>query len=72
MKKLLEAGNEYCKQSTWKDLALVKFCLAAIGVVIGLLIPDSARTAAFWIAGAVFLVTYIPLMRKFFRIILKK
>ncbi len=27
MKKLLEIGNLYASESTWKDFALVKLCL---------------------------------------------
>ena len=72
MKKLFEYANIYAKQSTWKDFALVKFCLCAIGVIIGVLLPESVRTAALIIAGAIFVITYIPLMIKFIMIIKKK
>ncbi len=27
MKNLFEIGNQYVKESDWKDLALIKFCL---------------------------------------------
>lgn len=72
MKKLFEYANTYAKQSTWKDFALVKFCLCAIGVIIGVLLPESVRTATLIIAGAIFVITYIPLMIKFIMIIKKK
>lgn len=72
MKKLFEYANIYAKQSTWKDFALVKFCLCAIGVIIGVLLPKSVQTYALIIAGAIFVITYIPLMIKFARIIKKK
>lgn len=72
MKKLFEYANIYAKQSTWKDFALVKFCLCAIGVIIGVLLPESVRTATLIIAGAIFVITYIPLMIKFIMIIKKK
>lgn len=72
MKKLFEYANIYAKQSTWKDFALVKFCLCAIGVIIGVLLPESVRTATLIIAGAIFVITYIPLMIKFIIIIKKK
>lgn len=72
MSKLFENANEYCRQSNWKDLAMLKFCLCAIGIVIGLFIPDTARTAVLIVALIVFVVTYIPLMKKFFKICFKK
>lgn len=36
MNKLFEAANQYVKESDWKDLALVKLCLCAMGVIIGI------------------------------------
>ena len=71
MRKLLELGNQYAAESTWKDFALVKFCLCAMGVMIGTLLPEKHERKTIRIAGAVFLLTYIPLMAKVFRIILR-
>ena len=39
MKCLFSCANQYVKESDWKDFALVKLCLCAIGVMIGLAIP---------------------------------
>ncbi|WP_417298267.1 permease of phosphate ABC transporter, partial [Eisenbergiella porci] len=61
MKCLFSYANEYVKESDWKDLALVKFCLCATGVMIGLCIPKEKKKVPLLIAGAVFTVTYIPL-----------
>ena len=72
MKWLFDAADRYVAQSNWKDLALVKFCLCAIGVIIGVLLPVSAKKTAFWIALLVFIVTYIVLMTKFFRVLFAK
>ena len=72
MKCLFSYANEYVKESDWKDLALVKFCLCATGVMIGLCIPKEKKKVPLLIAGAVFTVTYIPLMTKLLRIILRK
>lgn len=69
MKKFLEIGNRYAKNSTWIDFALVKFCLCSMGVIIGLQIPKKKRTEATEIAGSIFIATYIPLMAKVFMII---
>ena len=70
MKKLFGFADEYLRQSDWRDLALVKFCLMSIGLMIGMLIPKEKRKLVLPIAGGVFLLTYVPLMSKFFRIIL--
>lgn len=72
MKKLFAYADEYIQQSSWKDLAMLKFCLAAIGVIIGLSVPKKHRKPALYTAAAVFAVTYVPLMDKFFRIVLGK
>lgn len=72
MKWLFDAADRYCAQSTWKDLALVKFCLCAMGVIIGVLLPVSVKKTALWVALIVFAVTYILLMTKFFRILFNR
>ena len=66
MKELLELGNRYAAQSDWTDFALTKFCLCAIGVMIGANIPAKNRKLAMAAAGGVFAATYIPLMKKVF------
>lgn len=69
MKKLFGYADAYVKQSDWKDLAMIKFCLAAIGMLTGISLPSQKKKTAALAAGAVFIVTYIPLMGKFFRIV---
>lgn len=71
LKRFLKLGDQYAAESTWKDFALVKFCLCAMGVMIGTLIPKKHKQNAVRAAGTVFLVTYIPLMTKVFRILLR-
>ena len=69
MQKLLNYGNEFLQESTWKDLALIKFCLWAMGIMWGMAIPKKAHKPVAFIAVSVFVATYIPLMLKLFRII---
>ena len=69
MKKLFDAADMYLRQSNWKDLALVKFCLAAAGTLLGMQVPKEKRKAVMVLAGGIFVVTYIPLMVKFFQIL---
>lgn len=64
MKKFLELGNRYAAKSDWKDFALTKFCLCAMGVLIGVHVPVKQKKCAGILAGVVFLATYIPLMSK--------
>lgn len=69
MKKLFGYADEYIRKSDWKDMALVKFCLMSIGLMTGMFVPKEKRKLVLAIAGAVFVLTYVPLMSKFFRII---
>ncbi|MCM1441565.1 MAG: permease of phosphate ABC transporter [Roseburia sp.] len=72
MKKLLGLGNQYAKESDWTDFALVKFCLCAMGIMIGTQIPQKHKKVAVGIAACVFIATYIPLMAKLFTIAFRK
>ena len=56
VKSLFSYADAYIKNCTWKDLALVKFCLCAIGVMIGLSVPkeDSVSGVTFRFSGDLF------------------
>ncbi len=69
MKKFLEIGNRYAEQSDWKDFALTKICLCAMGILIGLKISDNKKKPIAIIALISFLVTYTLLMTKVFKIV---
>ncbi len=68
MKKLFEAANRYIETSDWKVIAVLKFCLISLGMMIGMLIKPKHRKAVFFGSLGVFSATYIPLMAKFFRV----
>ncbi|MGN0465040.1 MAG: permease of phosphate ABC transporter [Lachnospiraceae bacterium] len=68
MKKLFRIANRYAKESDWKDFALLKFCLCAIGILIGVNIAPKYKKTVTGVATGVFFVTYIPLMSKFFKL----
>ena len=72
MKELLDLGNRYADESTWKDFALVKFCLFSMGLAAGMKLPEKYREKALKSAGCVFLLTYVPLMGKLAYIAHKK
>lgn len=72
MMKLLEYGNQYAKETDWKDFALVKFCLCSMGIMIGTQVTPKHRKKVIAFSAMVFLITYIPLMAKFFKIVFEK
>ena len=64
MKRLLEAGNACIAEMDWRDMALVKFCLCAMGMLLGLPFPSGAQVAALG-AAVLFVAAYIPLVLRF-------
>lgn len=65
MRKLFSAADAYIAKMNWKDLALVKLCLCAAGVMLGLAAPKKLRKWAALGAVIAFVATYIPIMLKF-------
>ena len=65
IEKLLKAGNAYIRTMDWKQMALVKLCLCAMGIILGLSVSRRARKPVLIGALLVFLATYVPLMRRF-------
>ena len=63
--KLIVCANRWIKESTWKDLALVKLCLCALGVILGLTALRRSRKVSLVISVIVFLATWFPLMQRF-------
>lgn len=72
MNNLFESANEYVRRSDWKTLALVKFCLCAMGILIGIHVPKQKKKPVGIAALLVFLGTYVLLVPPFFRILLNK
>ena len=64
MKKLLDYADRYIENSTWKDVAMLKFCLFYLGILAGMQIPKKDKKEAGILAFVVFVLTYIPLMKK--------
>jgi hypothetical protein len=72
MKSMFKYANGYLRQWDWKDAGLLKCCLCAVGVMIGLGIPEKRKKPAFAAAGGVFVLTYIPLMVGFVRSVIRQ
>ena len=68
MKKLFDATNRYIETSDWKIIAVLKFCLISLGMMIGMAIDRKDRKPVFIGALGVFAVTYVPLMVKFYKV----
>lgn len=62
---LFTAVRRYLSRCKWWDIALLKICMCAAGVLVGLAVPGRRKRAAAWAASAVFLVTCVPLMARF-------
>lgn len=62
---LFTSADRYLRASDWKDIALIKLCLFAIGLLAGMQVRDSDKKAVRAGAAALFVVTYIPLMSKY-------
>lgn len=69
MKKLLDYADRYIEKSTWKDMAMLKFCLFSLGILAGMQIPKKDKKEAGILAFLFFVLTYIPLMKKLVDII---
>lgn len=65
MKRLFDCADRYIQSRDWKMLAGLKFCLCAIGVLLGLSVPEKHKKPAAAGAFGVFLAAYIPLMADF-------
>ena len=65
MHRLTEAADRYLRDCTWKDISILKFCLTALGVLLGIAVPARRKKASAWAAALVFAATYVPLMGKF-------
>ena len=69
MKRLLYYGDLFMSKSDWRDMALVKFCLFSMGLLVGTQIPRKNHKPVMFFAFLVFICTYIPLMAKLFGIV---
>ncbi len=69
MKKVFQAADRYIKTSDWKIIAAIKFCVMSFGIIVGMFIRKEDRKPVLCGAVSVFLLTYIPLMRRMVRFI---
>ena len=48
MRPLFDAADRYLKSCTWKDMALLKFCLFGMGLLVGGAAPQKAGQGRRW------------------------
>ena len=72
MKRIFASANEFVRESNWKDLAVLKFCLLSLGLLAGMQIAERCKKGVRIAASIVFTLTYIPLMVKYLRILMGK
>ncbi len=71
MKRLFGYADRYIRESSWQDMGLMKLCLCAFGIMLGLNVPKRAKPLAFCGAVAVFWATAVPLMAKFIDVVIR-
>ncbi len=64
MKKLIRAAREYMRVMTLADMALVKLCVLAAGMILGMTVPQRHRGKAVVGAVCLYAVTFAPVMAK--------
>lgn len=65
MKKLFYYADEYIKRCTWTDLALLKICLLALGLLIGARLTGGLKVLGQLLAIVLFTATFIVLIATF-------
>lgn len=69
MKKLIAAGNLFLKHMDLTDVALLKFCVGAAGVLLGLRVSARHKKSAAFRASFVMALTLVPLLWKWLRVL---
>ncbi|PJJ27350.1 permease of phosphate ABC transporter [Lacrimispora celerecrescens] len=68
MKEICKCADAFVQKCSIKDFALLKICLCAVGIMVGLSIPEKKRKWPLMAAGFVFIFSYILIMAKFVKI----
>lgn len=72
MQKLFDWADGCIRQWDWKDVALLKFCMLALGILVGLALPHRGRRLAKQICAEVFVLTWATLMVDCLHMVLPK
>lgn len=72
MKCLFSCADEYLHKCNWRDMAMLKFCLFSMGILAGMQVAGKEKKKVGIAASVIFVLTYIPLMTKFLKIVAEK
>nr|WP_288830007.1 permease of phosphate ABC transporter [uncultured Clostridium sp.] len=72
MKDICKCADAFVQKCSIKDFALLKICLCAVGIMVGLSIPEKKRKLPLMAAGFVFIFSYILIMAKFVKICMEE
>lgn len=70
--KLIEKSNDYIKTMDSWDIGLLKTCMFAFGVVLGVTIPKTYKTKTVVAAGAVYVATVVAVGAPYIKFLLDK
>lgn len=60
-----KTAKAYARQTTVVDLGLLKICLLALGLLLGVTVPRKKKLQTGVLATGVFAATILPLLNKF-------
>ena len=60
-----KSAKVYAPRATVMDFGLLKICLCALGIVLGVTVPRKKKVQTGILASGVFVATCLPLMNKF-------
>lgn len=66
MKEFINCVKEQVKEIELKDLAFIKICTLALGILLGMAAPKKLKKPIFIIIILVYIVTMIPILVKIF------
>ncbi len=72
MKEMCTCADAFVQKCSIKDFALLKICLCAVGIMVGLSIPEKKRKWPLMAAGFVFIFSYILIMAKLVKICMEE
>jgi hypothetical protein len=72
MKFLMRTAKKYIKRMDIWDFSLLKICLSAMGILIGIGISDEKKKSVGIVAMFVFIATYIPLIAKYIGVVFEE
>lgn len=71
MINIIKDSERYIRKMNVVDFGLLKVCLFSLGLLAGTAVPNKHKKKTAMVAGAIYAMTYAPLMTKYFMVMLK-